>query len=201
MQIDNTVLASKIRLRREMLGEVEAPVVYETHGGLGEVWRYCYASLPTGVVTETDPKKAQVLAAQRPTWAVYKGRAEVALAAGAVEIFGVNIVDMDPYGSAWLLIDALFSAPLPELLVLVVHDGMMRKAKQGAAWTCAALLDAVAEHGNEWVKRNYKHVCREMVERKAAQAGLSLCRWEVDVCGAFVQQLNYAAVLARTSSP
>lgn len=198
-QKDNTVLASKVRYRRAMLAEVEEPVVYEAHGGRGVVWSYCYRGMP-GVVTETSPAKTAILAKQRPTWAVYECPAEVALSAGFIGLFGVNVVDLDPYGSPWPCIEALMAGQMPDRLALIVHDRMGQKLSLKGAWQVGALAAAVERHGNEWVCANYLAVCEEILAEKAAQAGYDLGRFVGEYCGKMRQQTNYAAVLTKASS-
>src|SRR5678815_1224206 len=87
MQKDNTSLAGKVAIRRSLLGQLaqlgQAPIVLETHGGIGAIYRRCYSMVPSGVVFEKDPRKAEILAGQRPTWAVYESDCEKAIAAGA----------------------------------------------------------------------------------------------------------------------
>ena len=72
MQKDNTTLARKVLLRKNLLKELDdAPVILETHGGYGEVWKKVYSNIKRGIVFEKNPKKAEALAKQRPSWAVY----------------------------------------------------------------------------------------------------------------------------------
>lgn len=125
-KLDNTTKARKIEIRRRALGFLERPVVMETHGGFGAIWRDCYANIPAGVVFEKDPKKTAALAEQRPTWAVYEADCENAIAAGVGFHLPINYFDFDPYGSPWSVIQALFSrtrVDWPARIVLVANDG------------------------------------------------------------------------------
>ena len=69
---DNKTFVEKSHLRRLMLKKVENPVILETHGGRGDLFRRCYAGVETGIVFEKDALKAEVLVRQRPNWAVYE---------------------------------------------------------------------------------------------------------------------------------
>jgi hypothetical protein len=68
MPKDNTTLAQKIALRRQVLTHITDPIVLETHGGFGHIFRKVYSHIDKGVVFETDEEKSTFLAKQRPSW-------------------------------------------------------------------------------------------------------------------------------------
>ena len=72
---DNATILLKVNLRRAALRALPVqPIVMETNGGAGEIWKACYADVcQTGVVIEKDIEKCNTLAVQRPNWAVYRG--------------------------------------------------------------------------------------------------------------------------------
>lgn len=200
-QKDNSTLRRKVALRLELLRELQAaPVVLETHGGLGTLWRYCYQDVADGVVLEKDPVKAAVLGRQRPGWAVYQADCIAALAAGVGAHLPINFVDIDPYGSPWPVFDALFGSvrPWPDRLAVAVNDGLRHKLKTGSGWHVEALESVVDRYGAEVLYDDYLAICRELVEEKAAQAGYSLRRWTGYYCGHSQAMTHYAAILTRS---
>ncbi len=193
LQKDNSTLASKVRLRRAISREIYVPVVLETHGGWGEVWKYCYQDISCGVVIEKDVKKASFLAQQRPNWLIYQCDCEVALMGGVGDVFGVNIVDFDPYGDPWPSIDALFRGDRdwPSPLAIVVNDGLRQKLKMNGGWTVESMLNVVNKYGNYIIYDNYLEICQELLIEKAAQRGYSLSRWLGNYCGHAKQMTHY----------
>ena len=183
-----------------MLKEVETPVVMETHGGYGKIFELCYADLLAGVVFEKDPQKAGYLAGQRPTWAVYEGDCLKGLAAQVGSHLPINFLDLDPYGSPWEIINAFFDSwqEFPAKLAVAVNDGLRQKLKMQGAWSVAALEEMVVRYGNQAFYANYKEICQEMLEEKAAQAGYRLSRWTAYYCGFREQMTHYGAILERT---
>jgi hypothetical protein len=124
---DNITLSAKVMLRQTALRLLgDDPVIVETHGGRGDIWSAVYRDFPTGAVFEKDPGKADILAMQRPTWAVYEADVEIALAAGAARHLTVDLLDVDPYGAAWPALKAFFGStrPLAPRMVVVVNDGL-----------------------------------------------------------------------------
>ena len=186
----------KVSLRRNLLKEVEQPVVLETHGGFGAIYRRCYAELAAGVVMEKDAAKADHLARQRPTWAVYECDCIGALAAGVGRHLPVNFVDFDPYGEPWPVIDAFFQSvrPWPPTLAIAVNDGLRQKVKINGAWSMESMKRTVAVYGNNNIYARYLEVCQEMLEEKAGQRGYTLTRWAGYYCGHNEQITHYAAV-------
>jgi len=171
----------------------------ETHGGYGAIWNQCYADVSSGVVFEKDPAKTQVLAVQRPTWAVYECDCEGALLAGVGAHLPVNFVDVDPYGEPWPVIDAFFRSnrPFPEALGIVVNDGLRQKLKMNGGWNVGSLESAVSRWGNNALYKNYLDICKELLQEKASQRGYTLTRWKGYYCGHAQQMTHYAALFIR----
>lgn len=149
---DNLTLSAKVMLRQTallMLGD--DPVIVETHGGRGDIWSAVYRDFPTGAVFEKDPGKADILAMQRPTWAVYESDVEIALAAGAARHLTVDLLDVDPYGAAWPTLQAFFGStrPLAQRMVVVINDGLRFTACGGAAEILAPFAARYGNH-NIW---------------------------------------------------
>lgn len=197
---DNSTFAYKVALRRNLLAEVPKPVILETHGGFGAVYEQLYASFATGAVIEKDGRRASHLARQRPTWAVYEGDAERSLRAGAAAHLAVNLVDLDPYGEPWPVIDAFLQSarPWPEVLAIAVNDGLRgNKLKTGSGWSMTSLTDMVARYGNRAVYTNYLEICQELLAQKVAHRGYRIDRWAGYYCGDKHGMTHYAAVLVR----
>jgi hypothetical protein len=198
---DNSTLRQKVALRRSALQALGggAPVILESHGGKGEIFKRCYSHVEQGVVFETDPRKTAVLSRQRPTWAVYEADCVSAMGAGVGFHLPFNFADFDPYGDPWPVVKAFLGNAdhLAGRLVIVVNDGLRQGAKMGIAWQCESLQEAVAEHGNAFIYEHYLTVCQELMQKAAAQAGYSLSRWTGYYCGHAKQMTHYAAVLER----
>lgn len=198
-QKDNSTLRRKTALRRQALIEMTCePVVMETHGGYGRLWERCYADIPRGIVFEVPPEKTDVLARQRPTWAVYEGDCVPALAAGIGSHLAVTLLDVDPYGEPWPVLDAYFGSdrPFPPELHVVVNDGLRQKVQRGGSGTIASLKDVVQRRGNALYDQ-YLDVCRELVQEKAGQVGYTLTGWAGYYCGYIGQMTHYHATLRR----
>ena len=195
---DNGTLRRKVNLRLRALRELEVPVILETHAGFGRLWHYCYQAYD-GVALEFDPVRISSVARQRPTWACYQVDCIPALRAGIGTHLPINFVDIDPYGSPWPVVDALFQGQRvwPEQLVVVVNDGLRQKAQRGGAWDTADLEGAVQRYGNESVYARYLEIAQGMFADKAAQAEYRLSRWTGYYCGYGQQMTHYAAVLTR----
>jgi hypothetical protein len=196
-QKDNSTGAKKIALRRAALREIDSPSIVETHGGLGHLFLNCYSSQQRGVVFETDERKADRLADQRPGWAVYQNDCVAALDSGVGFQFQRNFFDLDPYGECWHVIDAIFAGlkAKPPRLVFVVNDGLRQKLRLKGAWHVASLERIVQKHGNDGLYKMYLEVCRELIEKAAAGAGYRLGRWAGYYCGSGMQMTHFAAVL------
>lgn len=193
---DNSTFSRKVSLRRLMLSQVEQPVIMETHGGYGRIWLEVYHDLKQGIVFEKDPYKVGVLAEQRPTWAVYQADCERAIRAGAGSHLAVNVLDVDPYGEPWTVIDAFFASdrPRPSKVWVVVQDGLRANVRFGTSWQVGQLEPIVQKYGNDLFKK-YLDVCRELMQIKAAQAGYRLDRFAGYYCGAKDQMTHYLSVL------
>lgn len=199
MKKDNSTINQKAALRRAALRELTAePVVMETHGGAGALYRACYSHIARGVVFEKDPAKCDLLVRQRPTWAVYETDVETALAIGAGAHLDVNFLDMDPYGQPWPTLKAFFTSERPRAprLVVVVNDGMRQKVRMGGSWSSGSLAPAVARFGNN-LNPIYLSVCEWLIAEYAKAAGYALRRFHGYYAGHAGNMTHYAAVLER----
>lgn len=198
MQKDNSTFKQKRLLRLQMLKHVDAPVIMETHGGKGALFKACYSDVAAGVVLEKDRGKVEILARQRPTWAVYEVTDSAkAIAGGAGNHLPVNVLDVDPYGDPWPTIEAFFSSERerPDKVFVVVNDGLKSKVNIGA-WDVGTLAPMVQKYGNN-LSPIYLEVCKELMAEKAAQAGYGLSRWVGYYCGHARQMTHYLAILER----
>jgi len=202
MQKDNSTFRQKAALRRALLREVTEPVVMETHGGIGALYRACYSRVTRGVVFEKDERKSSLLASQRPTWAVYEADSERALQVGAGAHLTVNVLDLDPYGEPWPCVKAFFTSerPFAPRMWVVVNDGLRQKLRVGGAWSVESLRAAVARFGND-LHGDYLAVCRWLLAEHAKAAGYTLRRFNGYYCGegtgAGQQTTHYAALLEQ----
>lgn len=196
-QKDHTTLERKIALRRTVLQQIKDPVILETHGGTGEIFKACYRDVQAGVVFEKNADKAALLAVQRPTWSVYEAACEPALLAGVGGHLAVNLLDVDPYGEPWPTIDAfLFSErELPARFWIVVNDGLRQKVRYGGAWNVESLAEAVAFFGNHLFPI-YLDVCEWLLRKKAEKLGRrrELLRFHGYYCGTMSNVTHYAAL-------
>lgn len=197
-QRDNSTFQQKLSLRKALLKEVDEPVILETHGGLGKLWQACYSHVPRGVVFEQDSTKAEVLAKQRPAWAVYEGDCVGALAAGAGAHLEINFVDVDPYGDPWPVIDAFFESKRPraERLFLAVNDGLRQEVRLTGGWDAESMRPMVSKYGNR-LNGIYLQVCEELLKEKAGKAGYDLTRFHGYYCGSKQCMTHYSAILSR----
>jgi len=147
---------------------LDAPCVMETHGGYGAIYDECYRSsdIP-GVVFEKNPVKADALAKQRPTWAVYECDCVAAIAEGVGFHIPVNLFDIDPYGSPWDVIDAILSQgdKLPSTVVMAVNDGLRQKVQINGGWDVEQLSAAVRYFGASSMYRKYLEVCEFLLQQ------------------------------------
>lgn len=200
VQKDNSTFRQKAELRtRALLELAEPPVVLEAFGGFGKLYARCYAAVAQGVVIEKDAAKVAALARQRPTWAVYQADTTNAIRDGAGSHLPVNFLDLDPYGEPWPTLDAFFHGHKPKVkrLVVVVNDGLRQKLRTGGGWEVASLAEIVAERGNCGLFEEYLPICKQLVTKKAAQAGYGLRRWAGYYAGTGQHMAHYAAVLER----
>jgi hypothetical protein len=196
---DNSTFRDKVSLRFAALRELEEPRVLETHAGIGRIFNRCYADLAPGVAFEKDGGKAESLAVQRPTWAIYEGDSEACLRNGVGFHHEPNFFDLDPYGECWPTIDAIFLGMSKALsrIVLVVNDGLRQKLKMNGGWKTESLRNAVERFGNSRLYADYLMICRELVKEKAGSRGYRLSRWTGYYCGHAQQMTHFAAVLDR----
>ncbi len=203
MKKDNSTIAKKIGVRRAALRALcnEAPVILETHGGTGGIYREVYTEVWQGVVFETDAKKAEILAHQRPSWSVYEADCEKALRAGVGAHLTINLLDCDPYGDPWPVLDAFFSSErsFAEHMLVAVNDGLRQKLKMGGAWSTGSMSGMVARFGND-LQGIYLDVCEVLMAEKAAQAGYRLHRFNGYYCGHAQQMTHYLAELTRDTA-
>lgn len=199
---DNGSLLPKVALREQLLKEIPSPVVMETNGGYGALFKRLYSGF-RGVVFESNPKKAEALAEQRPTWTVYEADCEKALEIGAGFHLPVNFVDVDPYGEPWGILEALLSnaAKLPDLWGLAVNDGLKRYLMLGRAWKSLVVKPFVRRLGNEGVVAEYPTICREIMSDMMRVAGFEIVKWTVHSCGHGGQMTHYGAILERRKAP
>ena len=201
MPRDHTTLTTKISLRYTVLKRITAPVVMETHGGSGRIWKLVYSEIPTGVVFEKDRTKAAVLTFQRPAWAVYEADSAAAIAAGAGAHLPVNVLDVDPYGDPWPTIEAFFASgrPRPDRMAVVVQDGLRHKLNLHAGWRVHSMQAACAHFGNTELYPRYLDVVHWNLDRIVQQAGYTLAEWTSYLCGEHNNLTHFAAVLERNS--
>lgn len=134
---DNSTLARKVALRIAAVKRMApgAPVL-ETHGGYGRLFERCYGDR-RGVVFEKDRRKAAHLARQRPDWRVYEGDCLKPLSAGVGADMAFGLIDLDPYGSPFDVMQAIFQGErraFAPTVQLVVNDGLRQKVGVGGSW-------------------------------------------------------------------
>jgi hypothetical protein len=196
---DNSTAAQKLALRRQALTMMRAePVVMETHGGAGHLWRQCYSHIPQGVVFEQQAAKAAVLAHQRPTWTVFEGDCVGALEAGAGRHLAVNFLDVDPYGEPWPTLEAFFTSerPRPAELQVVVNDGLRQKIRIGGGWQVGSMAELVERYGND-LRPRYLECCEELLTQLSARAGYTLALFTGYYCGEKQDMTHYWATLIQ----
>jgi hypothetical protein len=156
-----------------------------------------YSEIPQGIVFEEKPAKAERLAIQRPTWAVYEADCVRSLRAGIGAHLNINYIDLDPYGEPWACLEAIFASerPWPTRLGIVVNDGLRMKCKLTGGWDCESLRPAVRQFGNAAMYPEYLMVARWNLERIAASRGYQLTDWAGYYCGHSNCMTHYAAVL------
>jgi len=194
---DNSTLKRKVSLRKKLLKEIDNPIICETHGGKGQVWERCYKDFKTGVVFEKKEDKSAILAAQRPTWAVYESDCIIGMLGGIQDLFKINFLDIDPYGDPWPVIDAFFTGQKEKIkpLVIAVNDGLRLGVKMNIAWTYGSLKKYVEKYGNQSIYKNYVDICQEMLEEKASDHGYEMRLWAGYYCGKNKQMTHYGCVL------
>lgn len=198
-QKDNSTLKLKRRDRLECLQRLrEQPVILEAYGGAGRLFEECYKKIERGAVFEKDAVKADMLARQRPTWSIYNSDCVKSLAGGVASHLTFNFIDLDPYGSPFETMDAIFGygRPLADSLWMVVNDGLRNKVRVGGAWKCKALLDIVRDWGNNLFDR-YLEVAQEKTRRIVDRAGYKVKSFEGYYCGHNSDMSHYWVELSR----
>jgi hypothetical protein len=166
-QKDNSALTAKVNLRRQALTQLgtATPVICETNGGFGELFKACYLDVQDGIVFETSAEKSEALAKQRPTWAVYEADCIAALKAKVGSHLMVNFLDCDPYGDCIPIYRAFFSSrrPRAKRLVVVLHDGLRKTVRFNRAWSVESLQSVVQKYGNGELFRRYLDIAKELL--------------------------------------
>ncbi len=198
----NTTLQRQASLRASLLDHLKsrAPVVLQTHGGLGQLYDLVYAEIPRGVVFETDPEAAERLAVQRPTWRTYETAAADALAAGVAADLRVDFLDVGPPdGDPWPAVEAFFQSEriFPKRLAVAVTDGLRRKLKLGAGWRIATLKCAVEVFSNTALYGRYLEIARWNLERLAQPRDYRISEWAGFYAGRGEQLTHFGALLER----
>lgn len=198
-QKDNSTLSRKVALRLAAVKRMAScSVVLETHGGYGRLAERCYFG-KTGIVFEKDRKKAEHLAVQRPGWRVYEADCIKPLGAGLGADMSLGLIDLDPYGSPFDVMEAIFCGERREfapVVQLVVNDGLRQKVGLGGAWHTERLKPLVRKYGND-LYPVYLEVARELTEKIVAGAGFRVANWAGYYCGAGNNMTHYWATLAR----
>jgi len=150
-------------------------------------------------VFELDSRKAQALAVQRPSWSVYEADSKKALAAGAAKHLSFNMIDIDPYGDPWAVIESVFTLdrPLASEIAITVNDGLHRKLKVQGAWSVKVLAPMVAHFGNHGLDTRYLEACRWNMDRIVEAVGYKVREWTAYHCGMSMTMTHYAAHLTR----
>lgn len=198
MKLDNSTVQHKVSLRVKLLYSIDNPVVLETYGGTGEIFKQCYAHLSEGIVFEEDFLKAAWLCWQRPSWSVYQFDCISAVRAGAGSHLEINLLDVDPYGSPWPVLEAFFVSERPRAsrLWIVVSDGLRQKLSRGGGWSVKRLQPVVERWGNRLHGR-YLEVCEELMVECVGQAGYRLASFDGYYCGIQKQRTHYVAEVSR----
>lgn len=200
MAKDNSTFREKVAIRRHALQAINTdPVICESHGGTGKLYRALYAEISSGMVIEKDQAKFKLLIHQRPTWSVYRGDSERVISAGCGAHLPINFLDLDPYGTPWPVLDAWIDSPRPKAprLIVVVNDGLRQKIKLGGAWSVGGFEEVTQRFGSD-IYDQYLAVCQWLMQQKAAQAGYTLSRFEGYYCGHNQAMTHYLAVLDQS---
>ena len=204
-QQDNSTFQHKVELRREALAiladkGIERPIIMETHGGTGKLFDALYAHLDRGVVFEKDEAKSAILGKQRPTWAVYECDCVVAIKGGVGGHLPIDLLDVDPWGSVWEIIEAFFTSgrQFEDTMIVVVNDGLRQCLSLGKAWDVKMMKPMVRKYGND-LHPIYLDVCRDMMSGIVAHAQYTLSHFAGFYCGKNQANTHFLAVLDRPS--
>jgi len=199
--VDNNTYEQKVSLRVTALQQLgSTPVVMETHGGIGDVYAAVYRDVVDGVVFEKQADRAAILANQRPTWSIYEADCVPAVKYGAGKHLTINLLDVDPYGSCWPVIDAFFSSkrPFAERMMVVGNDGTGHKLRVQGGWQMEMMEPYLAKYGNHKLWELYPDVAEEILTDLVAQAGYEVTFWDRYRCGVELKMLHFVAVLERS---
>lgn len=198
MEHDNKTLSDKLRIRRRVLDRLTAPpVVLETHGGFGRIYERTWYRARTGVVIEKDPVKVAHLCHQRPTWAVYQGNSEAVLRAGLAKSIAFDVIDLDPYGQPFTILDALTmpGRTFPNEWHLVVNDGGRNLMKRGLSWKLPMFRSAEKRFGQSGMHKHYLDAALMLVQEFGEKIGYDVTHWHGKNISADIS--HYWAVLKR----
>ena len=203
---DNSALEAKIALRRQAIAAAESPVVLETHAGEGLIFLQCYTGVTKGWALEKDKDLLDRMTQQRERWFCYQCESEKILA-DAPRAFDANFIDVDPHGSPWPVLEALFNphrftAPT---LHLVVHDGSRRFLAIGASgssdqrWRVGLLAELAAEYGDD-LRANYSDLALVAISKLAKPCGYTVRKWTAFYTGHDSHSTHYWATLKAERS-
>lgn len=195
-QKDNSTFAQKVRLRRVALAAaVEGPIL-ETHVGYGRIGERLYLER-CGVAIDKKLTACEHVATTRPHWRIYQGECEKVLASGLAADLPFALVDLDPYGNPFDVIDSILSPGrrLADPLQLVVNDGARQTVRIGGAWHMRQMASIVQTLGNDLFGR-YLEVAQLLIKAKAALIGRRVTHFEGYYCGASSDMTHYWATLA-----
>lgn len=165
---DNSHLDSKIELRKSALAwlDIDDPLVLETCGGTGVLFSHLYTNYQPGAVIEKRRDLAPLLRIQRPRWRVYIADSASALGQGLLSHLKFDLVDVDPHGRPWVIIDRFLASKrlFPDRFVIV--------------WTDGAFFNSRIQRGFHKNERKIYRSQEEYVEIKSAQ--LRLTGYSVD---------------------
>jgi len=158
-----------------------------------------YSEIAQGVAFDEKPAKAELLAIQRPTWSVFESNCITSLAAGAGGHLPINLIDVDPYGEPWPVLEAWFESerPWPERIGFAINDGVRMKLKITGGWDVETLGPAVRQFGNSAMYGEYLAVARWNLKRLASARKYELAHWTGYYCGHGDCMTHYAAVFDR----
>lgn len=206
MKKDNSTIAKKSRLRANGLRELGTvdPLVLEAYGGIGSIYQRCYRGVAGGgVVFEKDSRKSETLAVQRPNWRVYETDCVAALDRGVASDMSFDVLDLDPYGSPWPALEAIFDGTRERLfadrMLIAVNDGFRQNLKLNRGWAVKLPIveRAVEEFGNANMHKAYLGIAQEMLTWMIKPSGFKVSTWAGYYTGAGDNMTHYAAVVER----
>lgn len=204
-QLDNGRFAEKVGIRRDLLRELggkKPPVILETHCGTGALFNACYAHVRQGLAMDLEKSRATKVAIQRPTWRVYAGNSARALELGLAADLEFSFVDIDPYGSCWHHVTALFRSKraLAQRLGIVATDGLRLRTQMGGSAHARTpeLDDARERFGNGTaLYEQYLMVCEWLLTRRAEEAGFTVTKFRGFYNGQRKNMTQWGAILER----